>query len=139
MTAEQLYTFAQKNSISVYDFGLDSHEALSVMDSDGSCHIAIDRNKISDSKDEKTKLAHELGHCITGSFYNAYSGFDSVKHCENCADKWAIKKIVPEKALFAALSNGYTEPWELAELFSVNEKFIRKAISLYRHGNLYSF
>ena len=34
------------------------------------------------------------------------------------------------------MADGYTEVWELAELFGVTEQFMRKAICLYVHGNV---
>ena len=37
------------------------------------------------------KLAHELGHCCTGSFYNQWATADCRRRHENVADKWAIQ------------------------------------------------
>ena len=35
-----------------------------------------------------------------------------------------------------ALASGYTEAWQLSELFSVPEALIRETICWYNHGNL---
>jgi len=44
---------------------------------------------------ELYQLAHELGHCECGAFYNRYSPFDLVGKHERRADCWA-KKTPPE-------------------------------------------
>lgn len=138
MTLNGLYTLAANDGIEILPFGFSTQEALSIMDSDGRCYIGIDPCKLTSIIDEKMKLAHELGHCETGAFYNVYSPYDIRQRCENRADKWAIKKLIPEDELDAAMAAGYTEPWELAEVLDVSEPFIRKALNWYSHGNLYS-
>ncbi len=138
MTLNELYDLAMDECVTVADFYLSKREALSTMDSDGHCYVAIDPSKVASTADEKTKLAHELGHCATGAFYNVFSPFDSRQRNENRADKWAIKKLIPEDELEDAVSQGYTEIWELADFFTVTEDLMRKAVSLYRYGNLYA-
>lgn len=71
-----LYRLAEDNDIAVDCFELKKREALSVMDSDGTCYIAIDPFKLASELDEKMKLGHELGHSVTGSFYNEYATCD---------------------------------------------------------------
>lgn len=85
---------------------------------------------------ERTQLAHEIGHCETGSFYSRYIKVDSRQRHENRADKWAVKKMISAEALDEAVAQGYTELWNLAEHFNVTEDFIKKAVCLYTHGNL---
>jgi len=131
MTINDLYDLASAEHITVTAFDLHSREALSFMEPDGSCHIAIDPFALASPADELTKLAHELGHCVTGSFYNIYSDCDNRRQHERRADKWAIKKLVPEDELRYAIYGGLTEPWELAELFGVSEDMIRRAAELY--------
>lgn len=137
-TINELYNYADQEGVTVAAFSLNKREALSTMDTDGQCYVAIDPNKVTSSADEKTKLAHELGHCMTGSFYNIYSPCDSRQRHENRADRWAIKKLITEDELERAVKKGYTELWELAEFFNVTEDLMRKAVSLYKYGNLYS-
>lgn len=82
--------------------------------------------------DETVKLAHELGHCETGSFYSRTAALDLRQKHENRADRWAIKKLVPKDELEEAVSRGCCEAWELAEHFGVTEPFIRKAVEYYK-------
>ena len=112
----ELYDLAEEHGTDICWFDLGAAESLSVLQSDGSCAIAMDPWRMSTLADEKVKLAHELGHCETGSFYN----------------RWAYKKLVPEDELRKAIQQGYQEPWELAEYFNVTEPFLRSALDYYR-------
>ena len=76
-------------------------------------------------------MAHELGHCKRGAFYNQYSSFDIRSRHEYRADKWAVQQIIPYEELISACESGYTERWELAEYFDVTENFITKAFEVY--------
>lgn len=133
---QELYRIAQQNNIAVDYFELRKREALSIMDCDGECFVAIDPKQICGESDERNKLAHELGHCITGSFYNEHSKFDCRQRHENTADKWAISQIIPVEDLDEAVASGCTELWELADRFDVSEDFVRKAVCLYVYGNI---
>lgn len=128
----ELYQLADAEHIPVYSFDLPQTHSLSLMNNDGSCAVAIDPFGLNSTKDEKIRLAHELGHCVTGSFYNRYSDFDIKAKSEYKADKWSIKKLIPKDELQAAFEQGYTEPWDLAEYFNVTEEFIIKAVNYYR-------
>lgn len=127
----ELYQLADAEHIPVYSFDLPQTHSLSLMNNDGSCAVAIDPFELNSTKDETIRLAHELGHCITGSFYNRYSNFDIKEKSEYKANKWAIKKLIPKDELQAAFEQGYTEPWNLAEYFNVTEEFIIKAVNYY--------
>lgn len=131
-----LYRMAERESIEVDCFDLGKRESLSVMDEDGDCFIAIDPFKLTSTQDETVKLSHEIGHCVTGSFYNRYATCDIRRLHENRADKWAIQKLVPRKDLDRAIKEGYTEIWELSEYFDVTEEFMQKVICWYKYGNL---
>ena len=129
----ELYQLADENNISVYSFDLPQTLSMSVRETDGSCAIAIDPFGLDSTKDEMILLAHELGHCVTGSFYNRYSDLDIREKSEFSADKWAIKKLIPKDELQIAFKQGYTEPWDLAEYFNVTEEFVIKAFNYYKN------
>lgn len=133
---QELYHIAREKNIVVDHLALSKREALSVMDLDGECFVAIDPGKIHGETDERCKLSHELGHCLTGAFYNQYSNFDCRQKHENRADKWAVKQLIPVEELDEAIAAGHTEIWDLADHFGVPEEFIRKAVCYYVHGNL---
>ena len=135
-TLQEIYHIAEQENIVVDRLALSHREALSIMDGDGDCFIVIDPYKIRSEIDERSKLAHELGHCVTGAFYNQYSNYDCRQRHENRADKWAVKQLIPIDQLDDAIAAGYTEIWELAEYFGITEALARKAVCYYVHGNL---
>lgn len=131
MTLTKLYRIAEQNDIPVFSYDLGDCESLSLLDNK-KCYIAIDPFMLSTSADEIVKLAHELGHCQTGAFYNEYSSLDIRKKHERRADKWAIKKLVPEDELKEIYTQGITGRYELAEHFGVTEDFMQKALDFYK-------
>lgn len=135
-SVQELYSIACKNNITVDKFPFSKVEAMSLMDLDGQCFIGLNPATIRSDADERNKLAHELGHCLTGAFYNQYSSFDCRQRHENTARKWEIAYLLPFSALEEAVASGYTEAWQLSELFSVPEALIRDAVCWYNHGNL---
>ena len=132
----ELYRIAEQPDIPVYHFPLSKVGSVSVMDAKGSCSIGLDLPHRRTRNELRVRLAHELGHCVTGSFYNRYSRADVRRLHENRADKYAVRVLIPEAALNEAFAQGCTEPWALAERFGVDEAFLKKAVCLYTHGNL---
>lgn len=133
-----LYRYAEAQDIDVDWFPLQHTPSFSVKMPNGSCCIALDPWKLSALSEETVCLAHELGHCETGSFYNPHTKFDVIRKHENRADKWAIQYLVSAEALDQAVANGCTELWQLAEHFGVTEEFMKKAVSYHTYGNVAS-
>jgi len=131
----ELFDEADKAGVMVEYTRLPLNESMSVADPDGD-FVLLDYSLIHSGSREKVHLAHELGHCITGSFYNPYTPYDIRKKHENRADKWAIEELIPEDDLEKVVENGITDAWELAEHFDVPIEFMRKTICWYTHGNL---
>ncbi len=129
MTLTNLYDIAEIDDIRVYSYDLAADESMSLLQ-DGNCYIAIDPLMLHSEADEKVKLAHELGHCMTGAFYNEHSPLDIRSKHERRADKWAIKKLVPKNE-FEAACRYYSNRWELSEHFGVTEEFMQKALDYY--------
>lgn len=78
-----LYGLAEEHGTEIYWFDLGTAESLSLPLEDGSCAIAMDPWRMSTLADEKVKLAHEMGHCETGAFYNRYAARDVRQKYEN--------------------------------------------------------
>lgn len=134
-----LYEYAEEQGYDVYwyDFGPGGIESVSVLEpSDGKCYIGIDPFKLDSTADEMEKGLHELGHCDTGAFYNEYATCDIRQKHENKADKRSIELRLSAEDLDAAVADGCTELWELADRFDMTEGFMRKAVCWYTHGNL---
>ena len=136
MEIRSLYEFAKQQNIEVFPFSLPETGSLSHMSDCGSCYIALDDSVRDGDVQERVHLSHELGHCVTGSFYNIHAAVDCRQRHENKANKWAIQALIPVEELDNAIAEGCTEVWELADRFGVTEDFIRKTVCYYVHGNL---
>lgn len=129
--------YATSQDIDIDWLPLSSLDALSI-EHKGEYAIVLDPNKIESSADENTKLAHELGHCLYGGFYSSTTPLYIREKHEYKANVWAVKFLVPWDELHEAVHNGITEPWELAEYFSVTEAFINLALEYYLERKGYS-
>ena len=136
MQIRNLHEFAEQQNIEVLSYPMPENGSMSVMLEDGKCVIGMDDSVLDGGIQERVHLSHELGHCVTGSFYNIYAAIDHRQRHENRANKWAIQALVPVEELDDAVAEGCTEVWELAERFQVTEDFIRRAVCFYVHGNL---
>ena len=136
MKLNDLYKIAEQEHIEVLTFPMKENGSMSVMADDGTCYVGMDKSVIDGSVQELVHLGHELGHCITGSFYNIYSPLDVRQKHENQADIWLIKQAIPKCDLMRAVADGITELWDLAELFCVPLPFMQKAICYYKYGHL---
>lgn len=136
MELRQLYDLAEQENIPVFRFSLPETGSMSVMDDNGRCYIGMDPQLRDGGVSERVHLSHELGHCLTGSFYNIHAAADCRQRHENKAHKWAIQNLITVDDLDDAIACGCTEVWELAERFQVTEDFIRKAVCWYVHGNV---
>ena len=131
-----LYDLAAQQNIEVLSYPMAENGSMSVMLEWGRCFVGMDDSVLDGSAQERVHLGHELGHCVTGSFYNRYTRFDLRQRHENRADKWAIRELIPVEALDEAVAEGCCQLSDLAERFGVTEAFMKKAICLYVHGNL---
>ena len=130
-----LYAYAERRNIDVDWIPMRRATSLSVPLGDGYA-IALDPWKLGTLAQETVCLAHELGHCETGSFYNRFAKLDVRQRHENRADKWAIRRLIPAEALDTAVADGCDTIPALADRFGVTEPFMRKAVCWYAHGNL---
>lgn len=132
----ELYRLAREQNIAVLRYPMEENGSMSVQLPDGGQYIGMDERVSDGGVQERVHLSHELGHCMTGSFYSVYTAVDCRQRHENRADKWAIRELIPVEQLDDAVASGCTELWELAERFGVTESLMRKAVCLYVHGNL---
>jgi len=129
MEINKLYSFAETQGVKIDRLSVKENLSMSVKSGDG-LYVAIDED-LSGAM-EKVCLAHELGHCTTGSFYNIYSKLDIREKHEKRADKWAIGELVPKPAFIKALEDGYDNVYSLAEYFGVTPDFMQKTVELYK-------
>ena len=136
METIELYQEAEGSNIRVVVLDIPQTGSMCIQAESGRCYIGMDYGILPDEADRRVHLAHELGHCKTGAFYNRWAAQDVRRKHENQADKWAIEKVIPVNELDDAVAEGHTELWDLADHFGVTEDFMRKAICWYTYGNL---
>lgn len=133
---ERLYDLAEKNNIPVDDSCPEILVSMSIRLENGKKIIGLSNVE----NNEYTKLecmAHEMGHCMTDSFYAGYSPFELRSKHENKANEWAVNEIVPFSELCQAVKNGCRELWQLAEHFEVSHRFMEQAINIHKkNGNV---
>lgn len=122
-----LYRKAEEMNIQVIRCSMNSLQAVSTPDN----FIGIDPDKLGD-REELVCLAHEMGHCVTGSFYTSDTPIPARARLEQRADRWAIRQLVPLEELNGLLQGGVRRWDEAAEHFQVTEDFMRKAVAFYR-------
>lgn len=82
--------------------------------------------------DEKyCTLAEEIGHHMMTAGDILDQTDPRNRKQELIARRWAYCELVPREAIETAFCNGYTEPWEIAEYLSVDERFLRDALLYY--------
>ena len=136
METVHLFKEAQDSNIPIMYLSIPENGSMCIQSDSQKCYIGMDYGVLKNEADKRVHLAHELGHCKTGSFYNRWAAMDIRQKHEHRADKWAIEKIIPVDELDKAVADGYTEMWELADRFGVTEDFMRKAVCWYTYGNL---
>lgn len=129
MDVDDLRRYAQDHDIRIDDLHT-GQPSLCLRFSGQEC-IAVDTNMLESTPKIKQALAHEIGHCATGSFYNVHSKLEDINQREHRADVWAYKTLVPKDELYKAVRQGYTQMWELAEYFNLPQEYMEKIVWYY--------
>lgn len=137
MTTDQLYEIMDRKGIALYRAQLPHTKSVSVAIGKDYYAIGVDTAPWESEAEERSHIAHELGHCVCDAFYRPYVCAESRQKQEYRADKWAIRKLMPWRRLHAALRAGIVERWALADYFRVTEAFVNRALDFYeRDGKL---
>ena len=132
-TLLDLYQLAENNNIDVMSIDTSAAKRLSLVSECNGYYIGINPFMLETNVDEAMCLAHELGHCITGSFYNRYSVVDDRKRSERRADIFAYNLLINRDELKKQLKSGVRTVWELADYFNVTEPFMNEAVEYYQN------
>lgn len=92
VTNDDLYGIAERRGHVVVCESLTETPSFSLQ-TNKRCYIAIDQRL--NVQQEREALAHELGHCEYGGFYNRYSKYDIRAKAERRADKWLLPGSCP--------------------------------------------
>ncbi len=130
MNIDKVYKKIQSNGIELMHFGLPNIKSVSV-ETGGKYGIFINHKEIENSDEEFCVLAHEYGHCVTGSTHPPYSPMDIISKHEYKADRRAVLDFLPINQMKIAIKEGCRTTYELSEYLDMPEPFILKAIQHY--------
>lgn len=134
----KLYARADEQNILIRHCALVQNVAVSTRYA-GNDYIVMDYRRLRRTRHHKTVLAHELGHLATGSLYSRAVPYETLGRCEARATRWAIETLLPFERLRDAMHDGYTETWELADFFNVDESLVRAACLYYTEARGFNF
>ena len=137
MNLYELYDYAVDQGIDVDWYTMPFAKSFSIfIPSLDRRAIALDPWKFETIADEFTTLGHEVGHCMTYSFYNRWAACD-VKKAPREPGRGCGNRAVPSPGRSGGRrARKVHTVWDLAERFGVTEDLVRKAIYWYKHGNL---
>lgn len=130
-TVEKLYDIADKEKISIFENNWSSAMAR-IFEIDENYVIALAKNNIQNSLQEKEVLAEELGHYYCNALYYLNDNPIQKTKCEYRAKKWAYSMLVPIQALKQKLSDGINNIYDLADYFNVEPKYMNDCIDFYK-------
>lgn len=107
-----------------------------VMETNDAYYINIDASRIETNAERKVCLAHELGHCISGTTYTINHSSLYRGSAEYRADYRAAQLVIPFDELKECVMKGITEKYDLAEFFGVTEEFIDRTLYIYSNKGL---
>lgn len=94
-------------------------------------YMGVNSYNIETTAEERAVLIHEEGHFATDTFYEYDSPYTVRAHQENVASRYGFKKYFPPEKIQAAINDGNTEHWQLAEYFGVPVEYMDELISYY--------
>jgi hypothetical protein len=115
-----MYDDLEALNVDVVDVKLKNNFAIAFFDN----FLVIDRSKCKTAAQERTVLAHEAGHYMSGAFYRAYSPFEVKEQAEHRAFAASVEKYLPVNEILNCYKMGMTENWEIAEYFNLEEEFV---------------
>ena len=133
MELNKLYNIAEKENIDIINFKMKNKAIIGCLDNNYT--IGLNYSNISNSSEEKTILAEELGHYYCNALYNSQYSNEEISKKEFKATKWAFKTLAPYNKLIKLHEDGCTYFYEFADKLGVTEDLIEKAYNYYSEGN----
>ena len=130
MNIDKVYERIQDNGIKIFHHGIPGVKSVSV-EANNNYGIFINHNEIENPDEEFLVVAHEYGHCMTGSTHPPYSPLDIIIRHEYSADRKAILDFLPIDRIRDAMQNGCKTIYEFSEYLDVPEPFVIKAFEHY--------
>lgn len=122
------YGYCKENNVDVIPYAGCPQPGATIRDG-GHYAVFLDFSKIRSTRLLRGVCYHELGHAATGALHKIESPYELVERSEYRARRWSAQHYLTLADFQAAFSEGYTEPWQLAEYFDMPESDIRSALA----------
>ena len=127
---EELEQEIYDSEIEFFDKNLNASPAT--IEINGNFSIFADRRRFETQDEYFCALAHEYGHCQTGTTHRLQSTLFTKGYCENAANKYLVHKYVPLEDLDEAARNGNYEIFDIADYLALPPQMIVLAIEVYK-------
>ena len=131
MAVLEIYKKLEDENIFVVDCEIPNIKGLSIQSGDKQ-GVFLNYEEIENSDEEFCVVAHEYGHCATGTFYSNDSDRSYVSQCEYRADRRSVLTFLPFEQLNKAIKQGCKMSYEFADFLNVPERFVILAFKHYR-------
>lgn len=131
MDINAVYNKIKNNNILLFSQHMPGIKAATI-EIDNNFGIFINYDDIENSDEEFCVVAHEYGHCVSGSTHKLNSKYDLVCRHEYRADRRAILDFLPIEQIKQAIKHGCKYKYEFAEFLNVPEQFIDRAFEHYK-------
>lgn len=127
---EKLYDIIDKEQISVFENNWSTTLAR-IFEIDNNYIIALAKNNIQNSTQEREVIAEELGHYYCNALYYLSDNATQKAKCEYRAKKWAYSILVPIQILREKIADGFNDVYDLADYFDVEPEYMNKCLQFY--------
>lgn len=124
---QEFYDYCINNNVDVFFFDRLPAKAVTAC-IHGHYGVGFNATRLDSVRELRTAMAHESGHLRTGALAKVDSPFQLIEQNEYRADADSFSRYLPPEELRAAMQAGYTEPWQLADYFDMEEDYIKKAL-----------
>lgn len=125
------YEYCKKNDVDVIPFNRLPADAATIR-YQGYYSVGLNFRRMHTVRQVRTAMMHESGHLHTGALHKVDSPFQLVEQSEYRADADSFGRYLPPGEIRAAIQQGYTEPWQLADYFDLDEAYIKKALHYWK-------
>ena len=129
---EELYAYAEEKGVIVLEPPPDGTIDSMAMLSPRGTPVVFFRPDGLTAKDKNERLSHEIGHCRENAFYTVLSAPTTRAKCEEQANRWSYRRMIPLEKLLDCFSRGITTLAELSDELSVPENMIVRAVEYYK-------
>ena len=126
-STSEFYSYCRVHDVDVIPFDRLPAAATTVR-YHGAYAVGLNFSRLHTVRQIRTAMLHESGHLHTGALHKVNSPFQLVEQNEYRADADAFRRCLPPEEIRTAMRAGYTEPWQLAEYFDLDEDYINKAL-----------